>query len=334
MLTPSAIASCECAQRRSSARSMPAAPSAIGQVMSSVRAENSSWATWRSVSSSRLSRIGWRRISLCAWAGVSSKRLRSVPSRGREAHHDLLADRVDRRVGDLREELLEVGEQRGRLVGEDGQREVVAHRADRLGPVARHRREQHAQVLLGVAERALAGVQRLVGDRHRLGGGEVVEVHGVAHEPLAVGPAGGDLALDLAVLDDAPPLEVDEEQLAGLQAPKTPDALGRDVEQSALRAEHHEAVDGLHPAPGPQAVAVERRADHAPVGERDRGGPVPRLHQAGVEGVEVAQLLRAGPRVRGRPRGSSSSPRAAASARRASAARARGRRSRSPSRRP
>ena len=89
-----------------------------------------------------------------------------VAQRGGQAHHDLLADRVDRRVGDLREQLLEVGEQRRRLVGEHGQREVVAHRADRLLGLDRHRREQHAQVLLRVAERPLAQPQRLVGERH------------------------------------------------------------------------------------------------------------------------------------------------------------------------
>ena len=50
-------------------------------------------------------------------------------------------------------------------------------------------------------------------------------------------------------------------------------------------------VGRLHPAAGAQPVAVERRADHAPVGEGDRGGPVPRLHQAGVEGVEALQVL-------------------------------------------
>ena len=81
---------------------------------------------------------------------------------GREAHHDLLARGVDGRVGDLREELLEVREQRRRLLGEHRQGEVVAHRADGLLRVARHRREQHAQVLLRVAERALTSVQRLV----------------------------------------------------------------------------------------------------------------------------------------------------------------------------
>jgi len=34
----------------------------------------------------------------------------------RQAHHDFLAERVDRRVGHLGEQLLEVGEQRRRLV--------------------------------------------------------------------------------------------------------------------------------------------------------------------------------------------------------------------------
>ena len=52
----------------------------------------------------------------------------------------------------------------------------------------------------------------------------------------------------------------------------------------------------------PQAVAVERGADLAAVGEGDRGGAVPRLHQRGVVFVEGAALLIhqriAGPRFR------------------------------------
>ncbi len=209
-----------------------------------------------------------------------------------QAHHDFLANRVDRRVGDLREQLLEVGEQRRRLVGEHRQREVVAHRADRLGAVDRHRREQHPQVLLRVAERALAQVQRLVGERDLLGRGQLGEGHGVAREPLAVGMARGDLALDLLVLDDPSALEVHQEQLARLQAPETPYLLGRDVEQAGLRAEHHVPVGRLDPASGAQAVAVERRSHHAPIGERHRRRPVPRLHHAGVERVEALQVVR------------------------------------------
>ncbi len=47
-------------------------------------------------------------------------------------HDDLLADRIDGRIRDLREELLEVVVDHAWLVGETGQRRVVAHRAHRI----------------------------------------------------------------------------------------------------------------------------------------------------------------------------------------------------------
>jgi hypothetical protein len=40
-----------------------------------------------------------------------------------------------------------------------------------------------------------------------------------AVQPLAVGLGGGQLGLDLGVVDDAALLQVDQEHLAGLQAP-------------------------------------------------------------------------------------------------------------------
>ena len=98
--------------------------------------------------------------------------------------------------------------------------------------------------------------------------------------------------LRLLVGDDAALREVDEEELAGLQPPLAHDVRRVLVEHAGLRREHDPAVGGLVPAAGTQAVAVERRADHAAVGERDRGGAVPRLHQALVERVEAAQLGR------------------------------------------
>ncbi len=51
------------------------------------------------------------------------------------------------------------------------------------------------------------------------------------------------------------------------------------------------AVGRLDPPPRSQPVAVERRPHHSPVCERDRGGAVPGLHQAGVEGVEALQVV-------------------------------------------
>ncbi len=208
-----------------------------------------------------------------------------------DRHHHGLADGVDRRVGDLREELLEVREERRRLVGQDGERDVVAHRADRLLALGRHRREQHPQVLLRVAERELAGAERLRRPA-ALALGQVVQPHDALLVPLAVGAPRGDAALDLVVGDDAARADVDEEELAGLQPPLAQDVLRRLVEHAGLRAEHDPAVLGLHPAAGAQAVAVQRRADHAAVGEADRRRPVPRLHHARVEGVEGPQVLR------------------------------------------
>ena len=54
--------------------------------------------------------------------------------------------------------------------------------------------------------------------------------------------------LDLAVLDDAALLEVDQEQLARLQPAEAHDSLGGHVEQAGLRAEHDMAVLGHAPS--------------------------------------------------------------------------------------
>ncbi len=94
--------------------------------------------------------------------GSGSSRLPSGPDRRLDGHDDLLADGVDRRVGDLGEELLEVAVEQLRPLGEHRERRVVAHRADRLGAGGGHRVDEHADVLGGVAEDLLAAQHGLV----------------------------------------------------------------------------------------------------------------------------------------------------------------------------
>ena len=106
-------------------------------------------------------------------------------------------------------------------------------------------------------------------------------------QPVAVGVLGGELALDLLVVDDAPARGVDEEHLAGLQPTLAHDPRSRDVEHADLRGQDDPTVGGLPPAAGAQAVAVEHGADERAVGERHAGRSVPRLHHGGVEAVEV-----------------------------------------------
>ena len=86
----------------------------------------------------------------------------------------LLPDRVQRRVGDLREQLGEVVVELPRARRDRGQRGVVAHRADRLGPARGHRLEQDVELLLGVAERLLTVRQRGVRGHLPLARGQVV----------------------------------------------------------------------------------------------------------------------------------------------------------------
>ncbi len=169
--------------------------------------------------------------------------------------------------------------------------EVVAHRADRFLGVLGQRRQDHPQVLLCVAERQLAGAQRLDPWHARRALRQVREVNDPGVEPLGVRLARGEPALDLVVVDDPVLLEVDEEDLPRLEPALAEDVLRRIVEHARLGAEHDPAVLRLEPAARAEAVAVERRADHGAVAERDRGRPVPRLHQAAVEVVEAAQLL-------------------------------------------
>ncbi len=97
--------------------------------------------------------------------------------------------------------------------------------------------------------------------------------------------------LDLGVGHDAVLVQVDEQHLARLQAPLGDDLLLRHRQHAHLGGEHDQIVVGDEIAGGTQAVAVERRADLAPVGEGDRGRAVPRLHQRGVIFVEGAPLF-------------------------------------------
>ena len=122
-----------------------------------------------------------------------------------DAHRrdELFADRIERRVGDLREQLLEVVVEQPRLVRQHRQRRVGAHRADRLLAVQRHRRQQQPQVFLRVAEGLLPAQHRLVIGPLGVGAGQVLDVDEMLPQPLAVGMLGGERLLDLVVADDA-----------------------------------------------------------------------------------------------------------------------------------
>ena len=114
------------------------------------------------------------------------------PDDRHQAHDQLLADRVNRRVRHLGEVLFEISEQQLRPVGQRRDRRIVAHGADRFLTGRRHRRHQDFEVFLGVAEGLLAIEQRQVGNRRGFRDRRQFFQHHLGTvEPLAIGVALG-----------------------------------------------------------------------------------------------------------------------------------------------
>ena len=81
------------------------------------------------------------------------------PDRALERHDDLFADRIDRGICHLGEELLEVVVDHPRLIRQTGKRGVVTHRTDRIALLADEWQEHELHRLDGEAERLHAGEQ-------------------------------------------------------------------------------------------------------------------------------------------------------------------------------
>ena len=210
-----------------------------------------------------------------------------------QRHDHFLADRVDRGVGDLGEELPEVVVQHPRLVAEAGQARVVAHRADGVLLRLDHRQQHEVHRLDRVAEGLHALQQRAALEAVRAGlGVQVVEVDALLLEPLGVGAPAGEVVLQLLVGNQPALFEVDQEHAARLQAALGLHVLRLDRAEHADFAGHdHAVVVREVVARGPQAVAIEHGADVLAVGKRDRRRAVPRLHQATVVFVERPLVL-------------------------------------------
>ena len=210
--------------------------------------------------------------------------------RRRQRGDQLLSDRVQRRVGDLRELLGEVVEDQPGPIGQRRDRRVIAHRADRLGAAAGHRPEDDLALLFRIAEQPLLGRELLAVGQLAVPVRQVVQVQQAGVKPVVIRMLGGQLGLDLVILDDPAGRGVYQEHLARLQPALAHDLRRLDVEHADLARQNDQAVAGDPVPAGPQAIAVKHRPCDRPVGERDESRAVPRLHQRGVEAVERPQL--------------------------------------------
>ena len=138
-----------------------------------------------------------------------------APDVGVERHHQSFADRIDRRIGDLREGLLEIIKQQLRLVRQASQRSVDAHRPDALLGFQRRRPQDRFQIFVGVSEGALAHQDRFViGLLDVRRAGQVIESNLILPHPLRVGLPVGKMLFYLFVADQALLLGIHQQHAA------------------------------------------------------------------------------------------------------------------------
>ena len=120
-----------------------------------------------------------------------------------QAHHQLFAQRINRRVGHLREALLEVVVKQVRLIGEHRQGNVVAHAVGGLLAGAGHVFDHQIEVFSGEAKGRLQLQQLQIAEVALLGPGLGLEVVAMLSQPLAIGVAPSHFLLHLPVVQQA-----------------------------------------------------------------------------------------------------------------------------------
>ena len=202
-----------------------------------------------------------------------------------DRYHELLANRIDRRVRHLRKKLMEEIEERTTLPGEAGQRGVIAHGTDRFMSGLGHRPDNQLDVFERPSETrafALKTVPRslfLVPQfrRHNLceesSDGNVVLLH-----PAAIGLPTRVVGLEFRILHQSMLGKIKPEKRAGAKAPVAFDLFRSDVEHARFGSEDEKTRLRERPSCGTESVPVKRRAKPRAIGEADGGRSVPRLH--------------------------------------------------------
>ena len=198
-----------------------------------------------------------------------------------QAHHQLLAQRIDRRVGDLGEALLEVVVEQVGLIREHRQGDVIAHAVGGLLAGAGHVLDHQIEVFRREAEGRLPLQQLQIAQLALPGPGLGGQLAAVLRQPGGVGMARGHLLLHLPVVQQATLLQIHRQHLARAETPLLHDAALLQLGHAGLRAHHHIAVAGDAVAGRAQAIAIQGGADAAAIGEHQQGRAVPGLLGAG-----------------------------------------------------
>ncbi len=224
--------------------------------------------------------------------GIERQVVAVVAEAGVEAHHPPLAQRVDGRVGDLREILTEEMVERAGAAGEHGQRRVVAHAAYGLLAIDAHGVEDGFDIFYRPAggELQLAQAGGRQGDGRSGCGRDFAERHNVLH-PVFIRVLGGEQVFQFLVLVELALAQVDADEVTRPQAATLDDVGVGHRYHAGFRADGEDAVACQRIAHGTQAAAVHPRDGPFAVTSGDGSRAVPRFTDGVAEGVEVFMRL-------------------------------------------
>ena len=196
-----------------------------------------------------------------------------------ERHYCLLADRVDRRVGDLSELLAEVVEEALRTLADDCQRRIVAHGRNGLDPSFDHRLEGIFDVFSRKSEENFFAQEIRLFVFDLTSALKVLQLDSVAAEPLTVRVLEGETLLDLRIIENLAFLHVHKEHLARFKATFLRDVFRRGLEYADLAGDHQHVLFGDGVSCRTETVAVKHSAGVAAVGKEQGRRAVPWLHE-------------------------------------------------------
>ena len=208
-----------------------------------------------------------------------------------QAHDQFLADRVNRRIGNLCEQLLEIVEQQLRFFRKHRQRGVIAHRTGRFVSGHSHRLDDHIDIFAGIAEKHLLPGDIFADNRGNDRVKQSVQRNLVLLNPAAVWLASGNQILDFRIKHHPLSAQVNVDHLAGAETALLHHVLSRNIQYAGFRCKYDKVVFSNSIAGRAQTVAVKHCAYGFAVGERERGRAVPRFHQAGMVFEEAAKVV-------------------------------------------
>ena len=209
-----------------------------------------------------------------------------------EAHHEFLAERVDRWVGDLGEVLAEVVEERLGKVAHNSQWSIVTHGVDRLFGIGYHRGDNLLNFLLVIVESGEES--HIVGDIiiHLFAAVDLVEFYAVFGEPVAVGELIGKIFLEKCVIVDLAFLHIYHEHFTGAETSLFFHLRSLKWEDTHFGSYNDGVVVGDEVTCRAQTIAVEHTADISAIAEEQCGGTVPSFHENAVILIESLQFGR------------------------------------------